>query len=264
MKKLEAEAKKAELEAQLLEEEEKKRNKPWDIADEENAELGDLLAMAAKVKKDQDLASKKQQALDYLASLGCSKDDRITDAVMAGLKDFNVEVRKTAVQTVIYAVQGAAGLEYPRDESFGHGFGPYVAYGDAGFAGGCASGTCNTTGKGRNSRYCKICGPKTEPQDKDCPACDIAKQKQDAKAARKQARDQRRKDRVCGCGDSSSSGGCDAYAGLPCEIIGDEPCQACMGADGCKSCCDSKIREELRKMASVSYTHLTLPTTPYV
>ena len=246
LKKLEAEAKKAELEAQLLEEEEKKRNKPWDIADEENAELGDLLAMAAEAKKDQDLAPKKQQALDYLASLGCSKDPRVTKAVMAGLKDFNVEVRKTAVQTVIFAVQGAAGLEYPQEESFG--FDPYVTYGDGGCAGGCASGTCNAAGSRRKSRYCKICGPKTEPEDKDCPACDIAKQKQEAKAARKQQRDQRRKDRVCGCGSSSCGGGSE-YAGMPCEIIGDEPCQACMGADGCKSCCDSKIREELRKMA---------------
>ena len=70
LKKLEAEAKKAELEAQLLEEEERKRNKPWDVADEENAELGELLKLAAAVKKDQDLAPKKQQALDYLASLG--------------------------------------------------------------------------------------------------------------------------------------------------------------------------------------------------
>jgi len=39
LKKLEAEAKKAELEAKKLEEDDKERNKPWDIADKENAEL---------------------------------------------------------------------------------------------------------------------------------------------------------------------------------------------------------------------------------
>ena len=250
LKKLEAEAKKAELEAQLLEEEEQKRNKPWDIADEENAELGDLLAMAAKVKKDQDLAPKKQQALDYLASLGCSKDPRVNAAIIVGLKDPNVEVRRTAVQTVIYAVQGSAGLEYPQQNE-GYGYDPYIGYSQAG---GCANGTCNTSSRNRQSRYCRICGPQAEPEDKDCPACDKAKQKKDAKAARKQQRDQRRKDRVCGCGNSNCSG-CDAYAGMPCEVIGDAPCQACMGAnglmgpDGCGSCCDPKIREELRKMA---------------
>ena len=64
LKKLEAEAKKAELEAQLLEEEEKKRNKPWDIADEENAELGDLLAMAAEAKKDQEVNNKLKHLHD--------------------------------------------------------------------------------------------------------------------------------------------------------------------------------------------------------
>ena len=241
LKKLEAEAKKAELEAQLLEEEEKKRNKPWDIADEENAELGDLLALAAKVKKDQDLAPKKQQALDYLASLGCSKDDRVNDAIMQGLKDFNVEVRKTAVQAVIYAVQGAVGLEYPQDEY--DGFDPYVGSVNEG---GCNSGTCSAARGKRKSRYSRICGPKSEPQDKDCPACDIAKKKQDAKAARKKQKDQRRKDRICGCGNSS----CDGCLGMPCEVIDSEPCEACMQAtDGCKSCCDSKIREEIRKMA---------------
>ena len=256
LKKLEAEAKKAELEAQLLEEEEQKRNKPWDVADEENAELGDLLAMAAEAKKDQDLAPKKQQALDYLASLGCSKDPRVIKAVMAGLKDYNVEVRRTAVQTVIFAVQGAAGLEYPQEQGFGYD--PYVGFDQAGgcgcTTGACATGTCNTAGRKRQSRYCRICGPEVEPEDKDCPACDIAKKKKEAKAARKQQREQRKKDRVCGCGNSNC-GGCDAYAGMPCEIIGDQPCESCMGmgmgtgADGCKSCCDSKIREELRKMA---------------
>ena len=250
LKKLEAEAKKAELEAQLLEEEEQKRNKPWDVADEENAELGDLLAMAAKVKKDQDLAPKKQQALDYLASLGCSKDPRVNDAIIAGLKDPNVEVRRTAVQTVIYAVQGSAGLVYPQQDE-GHGYDPYIGYSQAV---GCANGTCNTSGRNRQSRYCRVCGPETVPEDKDCPACDKAKQKKEAKAARKQQRDQRRKDRVCGCGNSNCTG-CDAYAGMPCEVINGAPYQAGMGADGympadgCGSCCDSKIREELRKMA---------------
>ena len=168
LKKLEAEAKKAELEAQLLEEEEQKRNKPWDVADEENAELGDLLAMAAEAKKDQDLAPKKQQALDYLASLGCSKDPRVIKAVMAGLKDYNVEVRRTAVQTVIFAVQGAAGLEYPQEQGFGYD--PYVGFDQAGgcgcatgacATGACATGTCNTAGRKRQSRYCRICGARS-------------------------------------------------------------------------------------------------------
>ena len=249
LKKLEAEAKKAELEAQLLEEEERKRNKPWDVADEENAELGELLKLAAAVKKDQDLAPKKQQALDYLASLGCSKDPAVAKAIMEGLKDFNVEVRKTAVQAVIYAAQGAAGFGYPEDEYYEHD--PYAS--PAG-ACGCGSETCNARGRKatckkrkRKSRYCKICGPKSEPQDKDCPSCDAVKKKKDAKAARKQKREQRRKDRVCGCGKSNCSG-CD---GMPCDIIGDGSCEACMedGSDGCKSCCNSKIREELRKMA---------------
>ena len=184
LKQLEAEAAKAELEAQLLAEEEQKRNKPWDVADEENAELGDLLAMAAEAKKDQDLAPKKQQALDYLASLGCSKDPRVIKAIMAGLQDYNVEVRRTAVQTVIYAVQGPAGLEYPQQDG-GYGYDPYVGYGQPG-----SCGTCNAG--------CETCPP--EPKDEDCPACDIAKKKKEAKAARKQ----RRKERFCSCGKKTA------------------------------------------------------------
>jgi hypothetical protein len=242
LKKLEAEAKKTELEAKLLEEEDKKRNKPWDIADEENKEMGDLLKLAAEVKKDQDLAPKKQQALDYLASLGCNKDPRVTDAIMKGLKDPNVDVRKTAVQTVIYAVQGPNGLQYPEEAV---GFDPYVSYGGSGGDCGCASGTCGGQSNGRQSRWCRICGPKAEPEDKDCPVCDLAKKKKEAKKARKQRCEQRRKDRICGCG-SGTCGGCEL--GMPCDPMG-EGCQSCMATDGCKSCCDPKIREELRKMA---------------
>ena len=244
MKKLEAEAKKAELEAKKLEEDDKKRNKPWDIADEENLEQGDLLMLAAQAKKDQDLAPKKQQALDYLASLGCNKDPRVTKAIMAGLQDHNADVRMTAVQSVIYAVRGPAGLEYPVDPYIND---PYVVYGQESFGCGCESQNLSRRAK----RLKKQCSPQAPPEDSDCPVCDIAKRKKEAKQDRKKQREDRKMACRCGRVDGSCNCGLNGYPvaysvpGESCQAC--ESCQSC--ENGCKSCCDEKIREELRKMA---------------
>lgn len=255
LQKLEAEAKKAELEAKLLEEQDLERNKPWDVADEENLEMGDLLELAAQAKKDQDLAPKKQQALDYLASLGCNKDPRVTKAIMAGLQDYNEEVRLTAVQAVIYAVRGPAGFEYPVDPFAAN---PYVMYGDPmAVSAGCGCATSARFSTRRCDRLCKSCSPQAPPEDKDCPVCDVAKKKKEAKQARKDQREARRTACRCGringrcnCGLPTNDGcGCSDVAwGVPCDT--DMPCETCSTCgDGCKSCCDEKIREELRKMA---------------
>lgn len=255
LQKLEAEAKKAELEAKLLEEEDLERNKPWDVADEENLEMGDLLELAAQAKKDQDLAPKKQQALDYLASLGCNKDPRVTKAIMAGLQDYNEEVRLTAVQAVIYAVRGPAGFEYAVDPFAAN---PYVIYGDSmAVSTGCGCGASANMSSRRCDRLCKSCSPQAPPEDKDCPVCDVAKKKKEAKQARKDQREARRTACRCGringrcnCGLATTNGcGCgDVACGTPCDT--GMPCDTCLTCgDGCKSCCDETIREELRKMA---------------
>ncbi len=245
LKKLEAEAKKAELEAKKLEEDDKERNKPWDVADKENAELGDLLAAAAAAKKEQDLAPKKQQALDYLASLGCNKDPNVTKALLAGLQDFNVEVRRTAVQAVIYSVQGPAGLEYPADPFYADPYvgGDYVMMSGQPGCSACASSTA----------HCQQC--LLGPENKDCPACDIAKKRKLAKEARKENRKNQRESRrssQCNCGSSSGACGCgNVVYGTPMAVdgcgCGTGDCPA--GHDGCISCCAKVIRAELKKMA---------------
>ena len=241
LKKLEAEAKMAELQAKKLEEDDKERNKPWDIADKENAELGDLLAAAAAAKKEQDLAPKKQQALDYLASLGCNKDPNVTAALLAGLQDFNVEVRMTAVQAVIYSVQGASGLEYPADPFYAD---PFVG---GGYAMSTSQPGCTSCAAPMQS--CQQCVP-PGPENKDCPACDIAKKKKLAKENRKKNRELRRSGQ-CNCGSSSNACGCG-------NVIYGEPVAGGCGCgtgecpephDGCISCCAKVIRAELKKMA---------------
>lgn len=251
LKKLESEAKKAELEAKKLEEDDKERNKPWDIADEGNLEQGDLLMLAAQAKKDQDLAPKKQQALDYLASLGCNKDPRVAKAVMAGLQDYNADVRMTAVQSVIYAVRGPMGLEYPADPFVGD---PYTVYGQETYPCGCATPNQSR----RSKRLNKLCSPQAAPEDSDCPVCDIAKAKKEAKADRKQQRKDRIKECRCkGVGGSGVGGNCECGMGaygspVSCGVpmVAVQECESCQsGETGCRSCCDEDIREELRKMA---------------
>ena len=253
LKKLEAEAEKAELEAKKLKEEDEERNKPWDIADKDNAELGDLLAAAQAAKKEQDLAPKKQQALDYLAGIGCNKDPNVTKAIMAGLQDYNTEVRKTAVQAVIFAMAGPNGLQYPVDPQVMASFemDPYAVS----MVGGCCDAQCSTCPKscrnGCNANAVRRkCLPPVEPKDEDCPACDLAKQKELAKQNRKKQREMRKAGHRSGCQECTGcQDGCNAYiscgSGFP-EV----PCEPCQErSDGCKSCCDEMIRKELRKMA---------------
>lgn len=238
LKKLEAEAKKAELEVKQLEEEDKKRNKPWDVADKENAELGDLLAAAAAAKKEQDLAPKKQQALDYLASLGCNKDPNVTKALLAGLQDFNVEVRMTAVQAVIYSVQGPDALQYPADPFYAE---PFVGgeFGMSPVQTGCTACAAQS---------CQQCGP-SGPKNEDCPACDIAEKRKLAKENRKAQRVQRRSSQ-CNCGSASNACGCgNVVYGAVTEGCGCDTGAFPEGHDGCISCCAKVIRAELKKMA---------------
>lgn len=244
LKKLEAEAKKTELEAKKLEEEDAERNKPWDVADDENLESpSELLQLAAQSKQDQDLAPKKQEALDYLADLGCNKDPKVAAAILLGLKDYNVEVRMVAAQTVLVAVRGR--IEEHMVDTCGKPikFGPPEEPEP-----GCA-GYIQGRGKYRN---CCLC---VSEENKDCPICEVVKQREEAKQARKQKRKDRRQ-KLCG---RCKGSGCEAcgYGGLvdgePCEAVEGcsdcMQCDACNGLYGCRSCCTEEILEELKKMA---------------
>ena len=247
LKKLEAEAEIAELEAKKLKEEDEERNKPWDIADEENKELGsDLLKLAAESKQHQDLAPKKQQALNYLASLGCNKDPNVSMAILAGLKDHNVEVRQAAVETVLTAVRGPVynmtDAQYGSQPVSFHPYSPPPVYAAPARSAGCGSGNCGMSPAGANP---------------DCPACEIVKRREAAKMARKAQRGSRFSS---SCGNCRGQGcyACDnGYAvstyGQPYEPYVEQECQSCSSSDGfangCKSCCTEEVLEELKKMA---------------
>lgn len=242
LKKIEAEAKKAELEAKLLEEQDAERNKPWEVHDDENLESpSELLQLAAQSKQDQDLAPKKQKALDYLASLGCIKDPKVSQAIMKGLKDYNEDVRMAAVQTVLAVVQGPLIVEpevYNPELTNLHQ--PVeVVIGDEHV---CGCGQC------------PCCCPKPkEPYD----PCKVAKE-------RKERREQRHKNcaikRLCNACKGKGCRSCN-HRGQTVEVYSDRcldcldaaPCETCgpgvVGGGVCRACCTVEIVEELEKMA---------------
>ena len=125
-KKLALEEKQIAFDEKKLAEEEKKlekakaeENKPWDVADEENLESSsELLKMAAESKQSNDLVPKKQQALNYLANLGCLKDPKVEKAIMAGLTDSHEAVRLAAVQAILNSYSGTS-IPFPLAPSFG-------------------------------------------------------------------------------------------------------------------------------------------------
>lgn len=239
LKKLEADAVKAELEAKLMVEEDAKRNKPWEVHDDANLESpSELLKLAAQSKQDQDLAPKKQKALDYLASLGCNKDPKVNDAIMKGLKDYNVEVRMASVQTVLAVVQGPLVVE-PED------YNPEltnlhqpveVVMGDT-YPCGCGQPQC-------------AC-PEPEPYD----PCKVAQERKE----RRQHRHEKHKiKKLCSRCKGKGCGSCN-HRGQVVEVYS-EMCPACCPevaecmacgpqGSGCRSCCSKEIIAELKKMA---------------
>lgn len=239
LKKLEAEAKKAGLEAKLLQEQDIERHKPWDIADPENLESpSQLLKLAAGSKQDQDLAPKKQEALDYLAQLGCNKDPNVEKAILAGLQDYNAKVRLAAVQAVLDAVRG------PMPAMVSDAFDPYQE----------CLGQPEVPEKVNPAAP-----PKVEPPVEAAPdpcakpdPCEVTKKRSLRRESRK---------KTCrGC----RGGGCNAcnYRGQITEIYSPQcGCEACSPQevacddcgcweDGCRSCCPSPdIMAELKRIA---------------
>lgn len=230
LKKVEAEAKKAELEAKLLEEQDAEKNKPWDVADPENEdEDSPLLEMAANSKQQQDLAPKKIEALRYIASLGCNKDPKVQEAILAGLKDYNPEVRQAAIYAIIASVRGPIVFPPASPEAIEavnrNPWDPPKAEGDekkpaegeqfvnaeAGQPGACVE--C----QGKKKRKRLIKGLCSRCRGNGCTACNY-------------------------CGEAM-----EVYA-EPCPVC--VPCQACNTHDGCKSCCPSEdLLKELKKIA---------------
>ena len=273
LKKLEAEAKKAELEAKLLEEEDEERNKPWDIADEENLESpSPLLQLAAASKIDQDLSPKKQDALNYLSTLGCNKDPKVEEAIIAGLQDYNGFVRQAAILAVIRSAMGIVPSHFelmktPEEEAaeLAEMMGTTLC--------GCGcppednisrkpDGTPVATFGGRG-RGCACLGKKPkEPIEVELTdeTLDIPECKLSAKQMKPRRKIFQSKCRSC------RGGGCDAcnqigevaevyQDGCGCGMLNAEPlecvaCQACQYSDGCLSCCPSEaIIAELKRIA---------------
>ena len=106
-KQLELEEMKIDREKKELEKLEAEENKPWDVADPENLESpSELLQQAAALKQQEDLAPKKREALEYLASLGCLNFEGVAAAILTGLNDNNESVRAAAVNVILSRVQG--------------------------------------------------------------------------------------------------------------------------------------------------------------
>ena len=236
-KKLEAEEKKKEAEEQiamlevenklkelkLKEEELDEALKPWDVADKENLEDqpdppndGNLLKLAARAKIHQDLAPKKIEALNYLASLGCVKDPRVTDAILDGMKDFNEDVRAAAVMAVITSHSGpeyAAQLSQSLQAANGNGMQwtapSYVS-----------------TSSRRGCRRCRGQGRLKQMFRRTCGSC-----------------------RGRGCAQCNGYGQVIDVQYYSCDACTTSECAACEFSENCKYCCEKIIVDELKKMA---------------
>ncbi|MFK7767204.1 MAG: hypothetical protein AB8B55_08275 [Mariniblastus sp.] len=244
LKKLESEAKKAELDAKLAAEQDAERNKPWEIEDPENLESpSDLLKLAAESKQDANLAGKKQQALEFLAKLGCNKDPRVEKAILAGLKDHDANVRLAAIQAVLVAARGPAPQLYnefgqPIDQ-----FGQPIPAPAAPTAGDGTSPVGMTSGQPTGETVAAAGAP--APAVGECTACRGKRE---------------RKKIFTGHCKRCRGGGCDScnYCGQETQVYS-EPCTVCQPTTGCvecqqhdrcKTCCPSKaIMAELKRIA---------------
>lgn len=218
-KELEVKEKELALKERELKEEMEEKDKPWDVADGDPE--NELLMMAGKAKSEEELAPKKIEALNYLATLGCAKDENVTAAIMAGLMDGNTGVRRAAVNAVISAYSGSApnvtSNAFPVSDPYqmpaGHGLmQPYsvMAPQPAGHVG------CQSCGRRGNHNFvvnegCRSCG------GHGCEGCN--------------------------------------FSGQLAQVY-TEPCQACATGSVanldqlCISCCDPKVIDELKKMAN--------------
>jgi len=254
LKKIEAEAKVAELQAKALAEADAEKNKPWDVAAPENLESdSDLLKMAAASKQDQDLTPKKIKALQYLATIGCNKDPSVEKAILAGLKDFNAEVRLAAIQAVIAAYRGS----FP---AYGEGpLDPYQAStGVPQFDCPVLDTTLPTESALEKAEKAKAAEEAKKAEEEEAKAAAAAAcEACDGKRHRKRILKGRcKKCKGDGCGSCNYCGevtevytdpcmACCPAVPVPCQT-----CQVCSPHDGCKSCCPSeKILEELKRIA---------------
>ena len=273
--------KKLEEEKKDFEKQLEEKYKPWDVADgppevAEGESPDELLKMAANVKKDQELAPKKIQALQYISSVGCSKVDKAPEIILKGLKDGNVNVRAAAVQAILspyLAPYGTYGDYFPGTE-----MPDAAAYGgmvDSMYTGmgTCNSGSCAPRST-RTRKFRSMCG---SCRGKGCDFCKhqghvekiIAQICQDCPEEKPNCAPAPNCQSCQGRGvRARRSSGCSSNGCASCNIQGQamdvafEPCDCqgqpvvgmgldqCTGQDACQACCSEEIQKELKRMAT--------------
>ena len=254
----------------------------WDSLTEEEKK-NPLLEMASAAKADQDLAPKKVQALNYIASLGCSKVADAPKIILAGLKDANADVRGAAVRAILspYLMPyGSYGGGYLDDVAMQYQVNG-VPCALTSTAANC--GHCNNRSTRRDTRRekkaCDFCKYQTnidlviDQLIPDCPKpnCCAENPCNDCQKGRGKARGQSRGKRIkCGfcrgrgcknCngkGSIQTSGSCCSSGDCNNITCSEKPptppagvpnmCQ-CTATDGCQACCTKEIQAELKQIA---------------
>ena len=283
LEKLALDKKKLEEETKDFEKALEEKYKPWDVADgppevAEGEKPNELLKMAADVKKDQELAPKKIQALQYISAVGCSKVPQATEIILKGLKDGNANVRAAAVQAILspyLAPYGTYGDYFPGME-----MGEPVAQGGVMNGMYTGMGTCSTGNCGRQTtrtrKFRSMCGqcrgkgcdfckhqghvekiiaqicqdcPEEKPNCAPAPNCQTCQQR----GLRKRAA--ARQSAGCDCNGCAScnQGQAMDVAFEPCDCQGQPTVgmglDQCTGQDSCQACCSEEIQKELKQMA---------------